>query len=175
MNKKTENSQKNGAKRITYIALCTALALIIGYVESRIPVLIAVPGVKLGLSNIMVLIMFYISGAGDALILAVLKVGLSTLLFGNFSTLIYSASGAALAYLFMFVCFRFFRWEAISTSLLGALGHNLGQITAAAILMENIRIYYYLVVLLFAAAITGFLSGVLAQLLLRQLKKNRLI
>jgi len=157
------------SKKIAYYGLATALAIIMGYIEFLIPMPIPVPGVKLGLSNIVVLLILYIMGARAAFVISLLRVLLSGLLFAGFAGLLYSLAGAILSFTFMAVLKRTNQFSIIGTSLVGGVVHNVGQITIAALVVENSKLFYYLPMLLVAGVITGVVIGIVAKLALKHL------
>ena len=157
------------SKKIAYYGLATALAIIMGYIEFLIPMPIPVPGVKLGLSNIVVLLILYIMGARAAFVISLLRVLLSGLLFAGFAGLLYSLAGAILSFTFMAVLKRTNQFSIIGISLVGGVVHNVGQITIAALVVENSKLFYYLPMLLVAGVITGVVIGIVAKLALKHL------
>jgi len=157
------------SKKIAYYGLATALAIIMGYIEFLIPMPIPVPGVKLGLSNIVVLLILYIMGTRAAFVISLLRVLLSGLLFAGFAGLLYSLAGAILSFTFMAVLKRTNQFSIIGISLVGGVVHNVGQITIAALVVENSKLFYYLPMLLVAGVITGVVIGIVAKLALKHL------
>lgn len=156
-------------KRLTLLALLTALALVLSYVESLLPPLTAVPGIKPGLGNLSVLLALYGLGVWPALALSAVRLTLSSLLFGTGMRFLYSLAGAALSFLAMALLKRTDRFSPVGVSVLGGVCHNLGQI-AAALLLETPAILGYLPVLLLTGTLSGALIGLLGGWLLRRLK-----
>ncbi|MCR5503686.1 MAG: Gx transporter family protein [Lachnospiraceae bacterium] len=157
--------------RLPYLGVLLAFSLILSYVESMIPLPFAVPGVKIGLSNLPVLLCILIIGPADALFLAVLKALLSSLLFGNGTMLIYSLAGALSSCLVMILSSGCLKLHAPAISALGGVFHNLGQMTAAALIMGLKGLFWYLPVLILSGLITGLLLGIPAELLLPRIRK----
>ena len=162
------------AKEIAFIGICAAGALILGYIEYRIPIIPSIPGIKLGLSNMMIVLMFFISGARDASIIAVLKTLMSALMFSGFSAFLFSFSGVMLAYAAMWLVWRC-RWHMVGISVIGALAHNGAQLLVAALVIQNMGVMVYLPVLIVSAVITGLLTGTLAHLLYGHLKRAGIV
>ena len=147
------------------VALCgvfTALAMILSYLESLVPVTVAVPGVKLGLANLVTIIALRKLGLKPTIIISVGRIVLSGLLFSNLAVIIYSLSGAALSILIMVIVSRFSFFTVIGVSICGAIAHNAGQILVATVVLENMNIFYYMAVLGISGAIAGTLIGILA-------------
>lgn len=140
-----------------------ALALICSYVESLIPFYFGVPGVKLGLTNIVVVLMLYCMGAGETFAISVLRILLAGFLFGNPFSILYSLGGGVLSFLVMYLLKLTGKFHAVSVSVAGGICHNIGQLAVAALVVENYRLAYYAPVLLAAGFVTGFLIGILAQ------------
>lgn len=162
-------------KKTAYLGLFLALALICSYIESLIPFHFGIPGIKLGLTNIVVILMLYVMGAKEALIISVLRIFLAGLLFGNMFSILYSLAGGLLSFFCMAVLKRIGKFKIISISAVGGITHNLGQIFIAAIVVENINLFYYYPVLLLAGVVTGVLIGIAAQEILLRLPQDKVI
>lgn len=156
-------------RKTAHLGMFLALALICSYVESLIPFYFGVPGVKLGLTNIVVVLMLYCIGAREALLISVLRILLTGFLFGNPFSIIYSLSGGILSFLVMYLLKRTEKFQVISVSVTGGLFHNVGQIAVASLVVENYNLFYYLPVLLAAGFVTGFLIGIISQEMIRHL------
>lgn len=147
-----------------------ALALICSYIESLIPFYFGIPGVKLGLTNIVVVIMLYTVGEKEAFGISMLRIVLVGFLFGNMFSILYSLAGGILSFFVMYVVKKTNLLGVIPVSVCGGISHNIGQIIVAAIVVENYNIFYYVPVLLIAGTITGFLMGIVAQEITIRLK-----
>lgn len=156
-------------KQLAYIALFAALTLVLGYLEAMIPVPVAIPGVKLGLANIAVLIALYLMGPRWAFAVMLLKVGVTSLIVGAPSMAIYSLAGSALAYLGMYAAWRIGKLSLIAVSVIAALLHNVGQLCVAAAIMQTPALFVNLPVMAIAACITGVATGTIALGVLRAL------
>lgn len=161
-------------KKTAYLGLFLALALICSYVESLIPFYFGIPGVKLGLTNIVVILMLYYMGAKYALAISAARILLAGLLFGNMFSIIYSLAGGLLSFCCMAALKKTGRLKIISISAAGGIAHNLGQIIVAAIVVENINLFYYYPVLLLAGVVTGVCIGIAAQEILLRLPEHRI-
>lgn len=150
------------SSRIASLGVFLALAMILSYVETLIPINFGVPGMKLGLANMVTVILMYIFSPAQAFLISMLRILLSGLLFGNAMSLIYSYAGGVLSFLVMYLCFRSKRIKMIPLSVVGAVSHNVGQLIAAAILVTNYNIVFYMPVLIIAGIITGFLTGLVS-------------
>ena len=157
-------------KRLVFLAVSTSLAMVLSFVESQIPPLSAVPGVKLGLANIVTLFLLYKLGWRGAASVAMIRVLLASLLFGSFVSLTYSVFGAALSLLVMIPAKRFLPFSAIGVSVLGALAHNVGQILAAWIYLGNGAIAYYLIPLCVSGTLAGIAIGLLGGIIAVRVK-----
>lgn len=169
-------SKKNNiAAKCAYMGLMIALALVFGYVESLIPINFGVPGVKLGLANIVTVLCLYIWDWRHAAFVSFTRVILSGFLFGNLFGVVYGLSGAVLSLLVMLIFKRFF--SMVTVSAVGGIFHNLGQLLMALIIISDRNILYYLPVLLLAGLITGSVVGVLCSVVygrvIRQINKRR--
>ena len=164
------NSKKTGTWVATY-GMLIGLAFIFSYVEAIIPIPIPVPGVKLGLANLVTIVALYIMGIREACTLSLIRILLTGLTFGNPAGMIYSFAGGALSLLVMTGARKLKLFSVTGVSVLGGVFHNLGQILAAAAVVENARLLYYLPVLVLSGTIAGALIGLLAAVLVRRLEK----
>ena len=145
------------SRKLAYLGLCTAVALILAYVEVLLPPLFtAVPGIKLGLPNIAILFVLYRYGMRYAAAVSFVRMAVVALLFGNPMTFVYSLAGAALSLLVMDLLRRLDFLSVVGVSVAGGVFHNVGQILMAMLLLGTAELGYYLIVL----AITGTISGV---------------
>lgn len=148
--------------KIAYWGVFLALALVCSYVESLIPISFGIPGVKLGLTNIVVILMLYTIGAKDAILISVLRIILAGFMFGNAFSIIYSLAGGILSFVVMLLVKNTGKLKILSISTAGGISHNVGQLIVAALVVENYNILFYVPVLIIAGIITGFLIGLLA-------------
>ena len=158
-------------KKIPYYGLFAALAILMGYVEMMIPVPIPIPGVKLGLANVIIIIMMYFMDIKSAFFVSLVRVFLSGLLFAGFAGLLYSLAGAMLSFLVMALLKKTGKFSIIGVSLAGGVFHNVGQVTVAALVVENVKMAYYLPFLLVSGVVTGILIGIVAKTALGYLKR----
>ena len=165
---------KQSSNKKTYtmalMAVLLSLSLILGYVEHLVPILPAVPGVKLGLSNIVLLLCLYALGAKEAFLLMIIKVFLSTMLFSGLGSMIYSLAGGVASLLAMILAKKIMKLSIIGTSVLGGVFHNIAQVAVAILVVHLPMLVYYMAILMIAGVITGILTGFIAQLLLKHLK-----
>ena len=158
-----------GVKRLAFLAILLALALILSYVEVLIPFSFGIPGIKLGLPNALILLALYLLGGRDAFFLSITRIVLSALLFGSFFSFLYSLAGGMLSLLVMTFLKKTDRFHLITVSICGGVTHNLGQLIIAAIVISNLKIFYYLPVLLLAGFLTGGLIGIISRELVLRL------
>lgn len=148
--------------KIAYWGVFLALALVCSYVESLIPISFGIPGVKLGLTNIVVILMLYTIGAKDAILISVLRIILAGFMFGNAFSIIYSLAGGILSFVVMLLLKNTGKLKILSISTAGGISHNVGQLIVDALVVENYNILFYVPILIIAGIITGFLIGLLA-------------
>ena len=159
-------------KAVATLGVSLALALILSYIEVLIPPMVsAVPGIKIGLANIITLFLLYRLGAREAITVAASRVVLAALLFGSALSLAYSASGAALAIAVMIILRASGRFSAVGVSIGGAVAHNVGQVVCAVIILGTREIGYYAVVLSVSGVLSGIFVGIAGALLLRHIKR----
>lgn len=149
--------------KVAYLGVLLALALICSYVESLIPFYFGIPGVKLGLTNIVVVLMLYCVGTKEALTISVLRILLAGFMFGNMFSILYSLAGGLLSFLVMYLLKRINRLGILPVSVSGGMFHNVGQLVVAAFVVENYNIFYYMPILLITGVVTGLLIGIAAQ------------
>lgn len=162
---------KLNTRTMTTLAISVTLAMILSFVESQIPPLVAVPGVKIGLSNIVTVFLLYTLGAPYAIIVSLVRVLLSALLFGNVPSLIFSLSGAALALAVMIPVKKLLPFGAVGVSVLGGVAHNAGQIIAAIFVMGTSQLAYYMIPLVISGTLAGVAVGTVAGIVASRLKK----
>ena len=167
---------KINAKYIAFLGLTLTFAVAAAYFERLIPPVIpAFPGIKLGLANIAVIILMYIKDYKTAFLLNILRVVVSGLLFTGIWGTVYGLSGALLSFVVMALLKKTKVFGAVGISAAGGVFHNLGQICAASILMQNIKLfYYYFPVLIISGVITGIIIGYTAGLIINRLDNIKL-
>lgn len=158
---------KKETKRFAILSIMIGLSLVLSYVDSLIPIVVTIPGIKLGLANIATIYVLYRLGIKEAIIVSILRVFLSALLFGTIVTLSYSIVGATLSLVIMIVFKRISSLHMITISILGAVMHNMGQIGVAMFIMSTKEIIYYLPILVITGVISGIGVGLLAILVLK--------
>ena len=159
-------------RKIARMGLLVALSMILSYVESLIPAFVAVPGVKVGLANIVVIFALYTLGPIEALIVSLLRVILSSFLFGSVLSLLYSISGALLSLGGMILMKKLKIFSTTVVSVTGGVLHNVGQILVACLVLETDVLLYYLPVLILSGTITGEVIGIIASLVIKRLENN---
>lgn len=161
-------------KKLLYLALLTAVSLILFVVENQIPAPVPVPGVKLGLGNVIVVAVLFLYGRREALAVLLVKVLLSALLTGSLSALAYSLAGGLLSWAGMCLLRGLLgKRQLWVASVLGAMLHNLGQLLTAILIADTPGLLAYLPVLLLSGMITGLFTGLAAQAVVNRLKKEK--
>lgn len=153
------------SKNLARISLLSALAIICGYIESLIPIVSQVPGIKLGISNTVILFAIYKLDKRSAFFIMLIKVTVSALLFSGLNVFIYSLSGGVLS-LFTMIVLKKFEFSVVTLSMTGAVAHNFGQLFAAAFMLKTFSVFYYLPVLLASGLILGFITGIVCKTLI---------
>lgn len=152
----------SNTKRVALLGLLTAFALVLSYIEAMIPFFFGVPGMKLGLANLAVLLALYLYGWREALTVNVLRVLLSGFLFGNLQAILFSLAGAFTSFIVMCALKKTGRFSAAGVSVGGGVAHNTGQLLIAMFVVETAGVAYFLPLLLIAGAVTGFVIGAVA-------------
>lgn len=148
-----------------------ALAVLLSYVEMLIPISLGIPGVKLGLANLVTIVALYTIGARGAAVITLLRILLVGLTFSNLFTMLYSLAGGALSLFLMIVCRKRDWFGQTGVSILGGVGHNLGQLFVAALVVENMAVFYYFPYLLVAGIVAGMLIGILGGIVTNRLSR----
>lgn len=164
MNKRT--------KQIADYGLLVALALVLSYLESLVPPFFAVPGVKLGLTNVVVLIALYRMGWKQAITMNFLRILLVSMTFGNAFSLFYAMGGGMLSSLVMIALKKSDKFSMTAVSVAGGVAHNVGQILVAMVVLETWRIVSYLVILWISGIAAGIVVGVISYEVLKRLPKS---
>ena len=165
-------SQK--VRRLTELSVLTALALIIFVVELQIPNPFPIPGIKLGLANIITVYAVYRYRAYEVAAMVTVRLLLGAVFSGNFAALLYSAAGAFLCLLGMLILCRFIDEDHLwIASVFGAVLHNTGQMAAAVLLLRTPRLLLYYPFLIAAGCLAGAFTGLCAQLVCKRLKKRK--
>lgn len=158
--------------QLTTLAFTVAFAMILSFVESRIPAFVAIPGIKVGLANIAVIFTLYKLGVKEAITVSIVRVLLISMLFGSAVSLIYSISGATLSLLTMIVLKKFTPLNEVTISVTGGVMHNVGQIAAASFMLSTNVVMYYLPFLLVSGTIAGIVVGIASAILIKRVKFN---
>ena len=159
------------ARKTAYYGIFASLAILMGYVEAMVPVPIPMPGVKLGLSNIIVLLCMYVMGKKEAFFISIVRVFISALLFKGFMGLWYSLCGAFLSYFAMVLASKIKGTSIIGVSVVGGIFHNIGQITVAMIILGRSVVMYMFPVLIVSGVVTGFAIGVIGKYCVNYVEK----
>lgn len=159
------------SKKVAFFAMNVALAFVFSYLESLIPFNFGIPGIKLGLANLVVVTALYTVGEKQAFVISVIRIILSGLTFGGVFSLVYSLAGGILSFVAMLLAKKCRALSVTGVSIIGGSLHNIGQLIAAAIVMQTASIAYYLPVLLLSGAVTGAVIGVVSNLIINRLNK----
>ncbi|SHI34050.1 Gx transporter family protein [Parasporobacterium paucivorans] len=158
------------AKRISYLSMFTAFAIILSYIEVILPFNFGIPGVKLGLANLVVVIVLFNIGPREAMLINIVRIFIIALLFGNPFSLLFSFAGAFISFVFMFLAMKSKLFSIIAVSVVGGVTHNIAQIVIASLVVETYGILYYLPVLIIAGFVTGLVLGIIANLFQNKVK-----
>lgn len=158
-------------KTIAVIGLFTCIGIIFGYVEFLIPLPIGIPGVKIGLSNIVTVVSMYMFEWPVSLAIILMRVILSGILFGNLYSILYSLSGALISFIVMIFIKKSDRFSMIGISAVGGVFHNIAQLIVAALVIENIKLTYYLPALIIFGISAGIAVGVISEIIYNRIRK----
>ena len=164
----------NARKRAWRVALCgilLGLMLVLGFVESMIPVAAGVPGIKLGLSNGVLIFAIYMLNIPTAFLLMALKVVLASMMYAGFGALPYSLAGGMLSLVAMALLSRIKGMHPVTVSMLGGVMHNVGQVGMAMLILRTPRLMYYMAILMLVGLATGALTGICAHQVMKHWKR----
>ena len=161
---------RNNTKKLTTLALMISFALILSYIESRIPAFVAIPGIKVGLANIAVIFTLYKLGVKEAITISVIRVVLVSMLFGTPVSLIYSLAGALLSLCSMLMLKFLTPLKEVTVSVAGGVMHNVGQIIVASIILDTNVVLYYLPFLVLSGTVAGIAIGIASAMLIKRIK-----
>ena len=160
---------KNRSIKITTFALTISVAMLLSYIESRVPAFVAIPGIKVGLANIAVIFTLYKFGARAAVTVSIIRVILIATLFGTPVSFIYSVSGATLSLILMILLRKLTPLTEVAVSVTGGVAHNIGQIAAASFMLSTNVVTYYLPFLIVSGTIAGIVVGIASGLLVKRI------
>ncbi|MBE6892764.1 MAG: Gx transporter family protein [Oscillospiraceae bacterium] len=161
-------------KKVAMLGLTIALAMIMSYIEALVPLSFAVPGIKMGLANIVIIFVLYKIGTKEAILVSLIRVILVSLLFSNVMAMAYSIAGAVLSLSVMWLLKKTDKFSVIGVSIAGGIMHNVGQIIMAVILLGTEQIALYLPVLIITGTATGVVIGIVSGLVINRFKNIRL-
>lgn len=163
-------------KKIAVLGVLTGVALVLSYLEAILPpIYAAVPGIKVGLPNIVIILILYKFSTREAAVISFLRVVLVALLFGNAMTLAYSLAGAVLSLLVMALMKKADFFSPVGVSILGGVFHNIGQILVAIVLLNSTLIGYYMIILTITGTLAGVFVGLVGSILLKRLVNIKLL
>ena len=164
-----------GIKKVAFLGLCTALALLLAYVESLIPpIFAAVPGIKMGLPNIVILYVLYSLDVRYAATVSLVRLCISSMLFGNAMAFAYSLAGAVLSLAVMWALKKTNLLSGTGVSVAGGICHNIGQVLVAMVLLDTPQIAYYMLVLSVTGIIAGIFVGICGGILVKRVPVGKM-
>ena len=163
--------QKISAKTVALLAMMIALALVFSYVETLIPINFGIPGVKLGLANLVIVAALYLIGGKEAFLVSVVRIFLSGFMFGNLASIMYSLAGGLLSLAVMLILKKTDKLSILAVSVLGGICHNIGQLIVAILVVENLKLIFYVPVLLISGFVTGLLIGIVSRVILPAVRR----
>ena len=166
----TQSPRNTSAQFVTRVALMASLALIFSYIEAIIPYNPGIPGIKLGIANIVTVVALYKFGWKESVGVSVIRIVIAGLLFNGLFGMLYSLAGAIVSLAGMIGLKKTGLFSVVGVSMAAGVLHNLGQLFVAAALIEDLRIFFYFPVLLFSGIAAGILVGIASAMILRVLK-----
>ena len=158
-------------KKIAYLGLLIALAFVFSYIEFLIPVNIGIPGAKLGLANLVIIVALYTLNERDAFLLSMIRIVLVGFTFANLASMLYSLAGGILSYVAMLMAKRTKKLSITGVSVIGGVFHNIGQIIMAILVVKTTSLIYYLPLLMLSGITAGIAIGVLGAMVTKRMKE----
>ncbi|MCF0107362.1 MAG: Gx transporter family protein [Holdemanella sp.] len=156
-------------KKIALRSLLIALALVFSYIEAQIPAFVAIPGMKLGLTNLVIVVALYKLSSMDAIVLNLIRVFIVGITFGNGVSMLYAMSGAILSFITMVLLKKFTSLHVVAISVAGGIMHNVGQILVAMMILESSKLLWYLPFLWASGIVSGAIIGIVSGLTIKRL------
>lgn len=158
------------SRRTARLGVLVTLGILFGYIESLIFIPIRIPGIKMGISNIVSVVSLYLLGPIDALVVSILRVLLSGILFGSGFSILYSISGAIISFLLMFFAYKHNIFSVIGVSVIGGVAHNIGQLLIAGIVVKLPAVVSYTPWLIIFGVIAGLIVGLVSSIIINRLR-----
>ena len=158
-------------RKTAYLGLFAAVAIIFGYVESLVPVFTGIPGIKLGLANLAVLFILDRYSFKEAALVSVVRILVIGFMFGNLASIMYSLAGGLLSLAVMLILKKTDKLSILAVSVLGGICHNIGQLIVAILVVENLKLIFYVPVLLISGFVTGLLIGIVSRVILPAVRR----
>ncbi len=162
----------SNVKRVCIIGIMTSLAMIFSYIEGMIPIALPIPGVRLGLANLIILLVMLTQGPIDAFITGLIRIILSALLFGNVFSFSLSLTGFVLSFSVMLILVKTKRFSVPGVSMASGALHNIGQLICASLLIHSKGILTYTFVLVIVGILTGLINGFICKMIYERTKKH---
>ena len=169
---RTRLEARNSIRRLTTLALIVSFAMVLAFVEARLPEF--APGVKIGLANIAIIFALYKMGAKEAVIVSFVRIVLVSMLFGHMQKFFFSLAGAVLSLAIMILLKKLTRAPEMVVSIAGGVMHNVGQIIAAIVFLGSFAVAYYLPLLVLSGSIAGVVVGVASALLIKKVDLDKI-
>ena len=167
----SKNKPGSGKKNIALMGMTAAAAIVLGYLESLIPMFAAIPGIKIGLANLAVISALYLWGFKEAAAVSLVRILVLGFLFGNMMSIFYSLAGAFLSMAVMALLKKTGKFSIVGVSIAGGVFHNIGQILLAACIVETYSVVYYLPVLMISGIIFGVIIGFVGGIITKRLNR----
>lgn len=165
-------------RKITFLAALAAFAIILGYVEALIPFNFGIPGIKLGLANLVIVIMLFADsfsfGFKDILVVNIIRIVIVGIIFSNVYGIVYSLCGGLISFFVMYIIKRTGAAGVLGVSIIGGVTHNLAQLLVAMVVVEQLKVIYYAPVLLLSGSICGAVIGVAGGILASRINKIKI-
>ena len=158
--------------KVAFLGIFIALAFVLSYIEFLLPLNIGIPGAKIGLANLVIVVSLFIVGKKDAFVLSIIRVILVGLTFGNLAMMIYSLAGAMLSFVAMLIAMKTEKFSVVGVSVVGGVFHNIGQIIVAILVLDTSGLIYYLPFLTVIGTVSGVVIGILASMIVERLNRN---
>ncbi len=166
---------KVSGKSTALMAMFAALAIVFSYVEFLIPISIGIPGIKLGLANVGIILALYILGGREAFVVNFIRIVVMALFFGNIYSFAFSITGGLLSVIVMILLKKLKCFNILMISIIGAVTHNIGQLLVAYVVIQRVGVFIYFPILIIAGIITGVLIGYISGMVIKKVRLEKLL
>ena len=161
----------NKTQKLAFLGLFAALAILMAYIEAILPIQLGIPGVKLGIPNIVIIFVLYVWNAKNAFAISLVRILVIGLLFGNLYSILFSLAGALVSF-FLMLLLKKCKFSRLTVSIVGGVSHNVAQLFVASMVVKVYSVLYFLPIMIGAGILAGTAIGILSSLMVKKLQAS---